>query len=339
LAHGLTLQGNVTFANKQTSFANYNDEGSAYITIDGGVQYADGGYFNGGCSTTGHIVVKNSYHVGRLNNYFCDNVGSDFVDGGGNVTIASNPSVGVIPSTVLSAAGLESGYISLTTSAAPVVAAVSPITGGQVLISGSGFTPSATVTLAGTAATAVTYLSSTHLTATLAGTVGQVQVTTSAGASALTDASFTADPSHDVATGGTASESSVGYGGVASRANDGNTDGNYADNSVSHTNQDLNAWWQVDLGASKSLTEITVWNRTDGFGERLTDYWVFVSAAPFNTALTPTQQSTQPGVWSSHQTGQAGSPTLLTANTTGRYVMVQLAGTNYLAIAEVQAFD
>jgi hypothetical protein len=33
-----------------------------------------------------------------------------------------------------------------------------------------------------------------------------------------------------------------------------------------------------------------------------------------------------------------GRPTRLPASTTGRYVMVQLAGTNYLALAEVQVF-
>jgi hypothetical protein len=35
----------------------------------------------------------------------------------------------------------------------------------------------------------------------------------------------------------------------ASGAVDGNTDGNFSDGSVTHTNADPNAWWQVDLGS------------------------------------------------------------------------------------------
>ncbi|WP_431999392.1 hypothetical protein [Streptomyces sioyaensis] len=43
-------------------------------------------------------------------------------------------------------------------------------------------------------------------------------------------------------------------------------------------------------------------------------------------------------MWPSHQTTQAGSPTTIPAHTKGRYIMVQLNGTGYLALAEVQAF-
>lgn len=76
--------------------------------------------------------------------------------------------------------------------------------------------------------------------------------------------------------------------------------------------------------------------RTDCCSDRLTDYWVFVSSTPFDTSLTPVQQAAQPGVWSNHQTGTAGVPTRIPGPATGRYVMVQLAGTNYLSLAEVQ---
>ncbi len=141
LDHGLTISGNVTFGNGHTSFANYNDEGSAYIVMDGDVQYADGGNFNGGCSTTGHIIVRNSYHVGRLNIYICDNVGTDFVDGGGNTLLDPNPGVGAIPSNVLSGAGLQGPAVALTTARAPEVAVVSPIQDHRVLISDAASRP------------------------------------------------------------------------------------------------------------------------------------------------------------------------------------------------------
>lgn len=43
-------------------------------------------------------------------------------------------------------------------------------------------------------------------------------------------------------------------------------------------------------------------------------------------------------MWSNRQSGTMGGPTRLPVSSAGRYVMVQLAGTNYLAIAEVQVF-
>ncbi|WP_436499488.1 alpha-L-fucosidase [Actinokineospora sp. HUAS TT18] len=142
----------------------------------------------------------------------------------------------------------------------------------------------------------------------------------------------------NLAQGKPATQSSLSSGGVASRAVDGVTNGDFFANSVTHTNSEATPWWQVDLGASVPVGKLAVWNRTDCCANRLTDYWVFVSDTPFNTSLTPTQQAAVVGVWSSRQTGQAGTPTTLTVGKTGRYVMVQLAGTNALSLAEVQVF-
>jgi len=122
---------------------------------------------------------------------------------------------------------------------------------------------------------------------------------------------------------------------VAARADDGNTNCDFNAGSVSHTNSDLYAWWNVDLGGPQVITNVAVWNNCNN-PDRLTDYWVFVSNSPFNTNLTPDQQRTQPGVWSSHQFGQAGGPTTIPVNARGSYVMLQLPGKNYLELAEVQ---
>ena len=142
----------------------------------------------------------------------------------------------------------------------------------------------------------------------------------------------------DLALNKPASQSSTANNAPAARAVDGVTNGDFFAGSVTHTNADPNAWWQVDLGASTPIGSVAVWNRTDCCASRLTDYWVFVSDHPFTTGLTPGQQAAQPGVWSNHQTGQAGTPTTLTVGATGRYLMVQLSGTNYLSLAEVQVF-
>ncbi|SDI16610.1 Alpha-L-fucosidase [Actinokineospora alba] len=142
----------------------------------------------------------------------------------------------------------------------------------------------------------------------------------------------------NLAQGKPSTQSSTSNSAPASRAVDGNTHGDFFANSVTHTNSEASPWWQVDLGASVPVGKLALWNRTDCCANRLTDYWVFVSDTPFNTSLTPAQQAAAPGVWSSRQTGQAGTPTQLTVGKTGRYVMVRLAGTNPLSLAEVQVF-
>jgi RHS repeat-associated protein len=123
-------------------------------------------------------------------------------------------------------------------------------------------------------------------------------------------------------------------GAVASRAVDGNTNGVFANGSVTHTNSDVNAWWHVDLGQAQSINTIKIWNRVES-PERLTNFYVFVSDVPF-TSTNLTTTINQAGVSSYQTTGQCGFPTELTINRTGRYIRVQLAGTNYLSIAEVQ---
>lgn len=117
---------------------------------------------------------------------------------------------------------------------------------------------------------------------------------------------------------------------------DGNLDGNFTHSTVTTTNGTGASWWQVDLGSSKRVGAVAVFNRTDAVPERLSNYWVFVSDSPFDTSLSPTAQAAKPGVWSNHQTTQAGSPTTIQANATGRYVMVQLNTPGYLSLAEVE---
>ena len=120
---------------------------------------------------------------------------------------------------------------------------------------------------------------------------------------------------------------------------DGNIDGYFLHGSVTSTNADRNAWWQVDLGASEPIGSIVIWNRTDCCPSRLSDYWVFLSDTPFNPSDTPATLQKRAGTWKSHQTAVPDpSTTIRTAGANGRYVRVQLAGTDYLSLAEVQVF-
>ncbi|MBZ5618513.1 MAG: discoidin domain-containing protein [Acidobacteriia bacterium] len=146
----------------------------------------------------------------------------------------------------------------------------------------------------------------------------------------------------NLALGQAASQSSTlsGYATTgAGGAVDGNTDGNFFDGSVTHTNFDVNAWWQVDLGASSAVASVVVWNRTDCCSSRLGDFWVFVSDTPFTAADTPATLQSRAGTFSSHQTSAPAPSTSIPVGAQGRYVRVQLSGTNFLSLAEVQAIS
>ncbi len=81
----------------------------------------------------------------------------------------------------------------------------------------------------------------------------------------------------NLAPKGVAAQSSTDFGGEAKRANDGKTEGNFAKNSVSHTNAGGEQWWEVDLKADVEIEGITIWNRTGaGMPERLKDFRVGV---------------------------------------------------------------
>jgi len=125
----------------------------------------------------------------------------------------------------------------------------------------------------------------------------------------------------------------------ADAAVDGNTDGNFLHGSVSSTDRESGAWWQVDLGSSKAIGSIAIWNRTDCCPSRLSDYWVFLSDTPFSPSDTPATLQHRAGTWKSHQTlAPDPSTTIATSGAKGRYVRVQLTGTGYLSLAEVQVF-
>ncbi|MEL6923446.1 MAG: discoidin domain-containing protein, partial [Bacteroidota bacterium] len=123
-------------------------------------------------------------------------------------------------------------------------------------------------------------------------------------------------------------------GGAASRAVDGNTDGNFATGSVSLTTAEFQPWWQVDLDSVKSIDSIEIWNRTDCCSGQLSNYYLLISDFPFaSTDLATTL--TDPNVTSYFQTAAAGSPSTIGVDTTARYVRIQLQGTDVLSLAEV----
>jgi PA14 domain/Concanavalin A-like lectin/glucanases superfamily/F5/8 type C domain len=139
----------------------------------------------------------------------------------------------------------------------------------------------------------------------------------------------------NLAEGKTATQSSVHRDNTADRAVDGVTDGNMQNHSIAQTENDLHAWWQVDLGVVRPIDTIEIYNRLDEARERMQDFYVLVSDVPFtSTDLNETLKQT--GVFQFHQVPAFGEMISVPVHRTGRYVRVQLNGQNFLQLAEVK---
>ncbi len=141
----------------------------------------------------------------------------------------------------------------------------------------------------------------------------------------------------NLALGKSVTQSSLDWGGDPERAIDGNTSGIWNQGSITHTNNESQPWWEIDLGSVSDISHVDIWNRTNCCSGRLSDFYVFVSDAPFASQdLTTTLN--QSGVSHFYYGPTAGSPTQININRTGRYMRVQLSGSNPLSIAEFQVF-
>jgi hypothetical protein len=142
----------------------------------------------------------------------------------------------------------------------------------------------------------------------------------------------------NLAQGKPATQSSVDWGGDPARAVDGNIDGTYWNNSVTHTGAGAQPWWQVDLGQLSAIQAVQIFNRADCCSERLSDFYVFVSATDMG-AQSLAQLMADPTVTRLHVDTLSGAASVaLPLVVQGRFVKVQLAGTNFLSLAEVQVF-
>ena len=138
---------------------------------------------------------------------------------------------------------------------------------------------------------------------------------------------------------GVASQTDVAFGGTPNLAIDGNTNGDYAGGSVTHTDDAIagTKQWQVDLGSVKPVDQIVLWNRTGCCPLRLSNFRLGV------------YDGANAEVWAQNYYVGAGAVAVSevvnpTAGTAGRYVRVQQLGlnndgNNVLSLAEVQVFD
>ncbi|MEM7292681.1 MAG: discoidin domain-containing protein, partial [Pseudomonadota bacterium] len=137
------------------------------------------------------------------------------------------------------------------------------------------------------------------------------------------------EPGISPAALGIASQSSTLFDAPANQAMDGNLD------TITHTNQDHDAWWEVDLGSIHDLGGITLWNRTNCCQERLRDFDVLVSDTPFVSGIN-SEVRDQAGVSTYHTPGEAGERITIALDRLGRYIRVQLRDKEILSLAEVR---
>ena len=65
----------------------------------------------------------------------------------------------------------------------------------------------------------------------------------------------------NLALAGSATQSSTEYNAPAKLAIDGNTDGQFEQKSVTHSANEENPWWELDLGRARPVETIKIWNR------------------------------------------------------------------------------
>jgi hypothetical protein len=115
----------------------------------------------------------------------------------------------------------------------------------------------------------------------------------------------------------------------ASQAVNGNTMGVWYTSSITHTQYEQGAWWQVDLGSKKDIKQIIIYNRTDCCVNRLSNYQVSISnKADFSTHTYQQDFHVAPNPRKIIQLDASGKQ--------GRYVRIQLLDKDYLSLAEVQ---
>ncbi|XP_078691285.1 uncharacterized protein LOC144921824 [Branchiostoma floridae x Branchiostoma belcheri] len=92
--------------------------------------------------------------------------------------------------------------------------------------------------------------------------------------------------SPNLALGRPTFQCSVAWGGPPGRAVDGNRSPHWAHSSCTHTNEENDAWWYVDLGRTVTVDHVTIVNRRDCCSERITPFNVHVGYST-NVASNP----------------------------------------------------
>ena len=145
---------------------------------------------------------------------------------------------------------------------------------------------------------------------------------------------------NNVAPSASISASSVGWGGNPERAIDENRSGNWGDGSITHTANELHAWWQADLGRVVKMSDIDIYLRIDCCESR-NRFAVLVATEPFVEIdfdagdLPDIYSNGAVEVYRTTVSYDSGSVSI-NGPFEGRYVRVVHLATDYLSLAEVE---
>ncbi|XP_042279126.1 fucolectin-4-like [Thunnus maccoyii] len=121
--------------------------------------------------------------------------------------------------------------------------------------------------------------------------------------------------------------------GAADNAIDGNRDGDFTSGSCSHTDQQTNPWWRVDLMDSYVITSVVVTNRVDCCVDRINGAEIHIGNVKDNVTANQVV-----GVIPSIPAGVSYTVNV-TENVEGRYVTVVLPGPKrMLTLCEVEVY-
>jgi len=148
-----------------------------------------------------------------------------------------------------------------------------------------------------------------------------------------TEPSKMVEQGDNLALGKRARQSSVHDFSIANKANDGDTNGNWNDGSVTHTQGENKAWWEVDLGKKYLIEEVRAYNRTDCCQDRLKNFNIWVTPKPKDQVvkrLVPFAQE--------EKSLSSGEAKIYSGKQVGQFVRLELNGGDALVLAEVQVF-
>ena len=105
---------------------------------------------------------------------------------------------------------------------------------------------------------------------------------------------------------------------------------------LQHTRREAQPWWQVDLGQKEEMEAFRIYNRTDAHQGRLKDFYILVSDNPFDPLASLADHLNNSSIRKRFVEGGAQQVFSIPFEVSGRFVRIQLQGTNILHLAEVE---
>ncbi|XP_017164999.1 fucolectin-like [Poecilia reticulata] len=122
--------------------------------------------------------------------------------------------------------------------------------------------------------------------------------------------------------------------GAASNAIDGNRNSAFRDESCSHTEQQSNPWWRVDLLDSYVVTQVIITNRGDCCEERINGAEIRIGNSIQNNGIENPRAATISSIASG-----ASKATNIPGHVEGRYVTIIISGSEkILTLCEVEVY-